>query len=1335
MGNPPKFEKCEDMANLTYLNDASVFHNLKVRFCAKLIYTYSGLFCIVVNPYKRYPIYTATVVKMYLGKRRNEVPPHLWAITETAYRNMLQNTKDQSMLITGASGAGKTENTKKVIAYLAMVATSGKKSDKKASLEDQIVATNPILESYGNAKTSRNDNSSRFGKFIRIHFNSSGKLAGCDIVSYLLEKSRITEQQLVERSYHIFYQLIQPYGDGVGGGLRTKCHLSADIYDYVYVSQGKTTVSSIDDNEELEYTEDAFNVLGFAEQEKFDCYMLTAGVMSCGGIEFKTKGRDDQAECEAVGPETFPGKVAGAFGIDAAAMIKAFCKPRIKVGTEWVVKGQTCEQATNAVGGIARAVFDRIFRWLIEKCNDTLIDASLKKANFCAVLDIAGFEIFEYNGFEQISINFVNEKLQQFFNHHMFVVEQEEYVKEGIDWEMVDFGMGLAAAIIMFEKPMGIWAILEEESLFPKATDKSFEEKLKASLGKLPCFAKAKSATDPNAHFACVHYAGIVSYNVTGWLEKNKDPVNDTVVEIMKSTSKCPLLPLLWKDHPGQPTTTPKDEGKKKKKGGGGKTVSSVYLVSLGELMTTLHNCAPHFVRCLVPNTHKKPGEVEPPLIMHQLTCNGVLEGIRICMRGFPNRMLYPDYKMRYAILGAAEIASSSDNKVAVYALMDKIDFSRDRYRLGHTLVFFRAGALAGLEEARDDLVLKLVRLLQGEVLKRIRGAVYEKKRDQRELIKVVQRQFRQYLQMRDWGWFVLIQKTRPLIGMPNPEEELRLLEEEANRVYGKYKEQLETKAKLEEDNVKIEEEKKALLAQLEKEQGSMKVYHEKQAKCTANIAALENELTDAQATLAEREQERQEALVAKKDLEADNQVIKKDIDDINMSIQKLEQEKTNRDHTIRSLQDEVANQDEIINKLNKEKKHVSESAAKSAEDLQAADDKVAHASSVVKKLESTLDELEGSLEKEKRGRAQVEKERRKVEGELKVAQEDLADLERQKGELESELEAERQARAKAERQRSDLAREFENMGERLNEASGATAAQVELNKKREAEVTKIRKDLEEAHIQQESTLVGLKKKHQDAIAEMTEQIDQLTKMKSKIEKDKQQIMHEIADVRAATDEVHRSAASAEKSHRNLLASLNDLGKKVEEGNLTLGDFEAAKRKMAAENGDLLRQLQELETAANMLTKNKSALAAQLDEQRIIADDVAKDRQSLLGKFRNAEHDVDGMKEHFDEEVSAKENLMRQLNKAQGESDMWRTRYEKDGVGKAEELEMSRLKMQARLSEAESTVGQLNSKLARVEKAKAKLQSELDGMGVQLDQAQILNSSMEKKAKQFDRID
>merc|ERR1719458_181595 len=1216
--NPPKFEQCEDMANLTFLNDASVFWNLKVRFVAKLIYTYSGLFCIVVNPYKRYPIYTGTVVKMYLGKRKNEVPPHLWAITETAYRNMLTNTKDQSMLITGESGAGKTENTKKVIAYLAQVAATGKKKgadDKKVSLEDQIVATNPILESYGNAKTSRNDNSSRFGKFIRIHFNGAGKLAGCDIESYLLEKSRITQQQEVERSYHIFYQLLQPHV----AAMKEKCLVTDDIYDYSYVSQGKVTVASIDDNEELQMTDEAFDIIGFSEEEKWDCYKLTAAIMACGEIKFVQKGRDDQAE---MGDVVFPKKVAELYGCDFNELFKAFCKPKIKVGTEWVTKGQTLEQAHTGVGGIARATFDRIFKWLIIKCNDTLIDKSMKKANFCAVLDIAGFEMFDYNGFEQISINFVNEKLQQFFNNHMFVVEQELYQSEGLDVVMMDFGMDLAACIIMFEKPLGIWSILEEESNFPKATDKTYEDKVKAQhLGKSPSMAKAKSATDPNAHFAISHYAGIVSYNVTNWLDKNKDAVNDTVVEVMKSTSTCALLVLLWEDHPGQPTAAPKDDGKKKKKGGG-KTVSSGYLVSLVELMTTLYSCEPHFVRCLVPNTHKKPGEVEPPLIMHQLTCNGVLEGIRICMRGLPNRMLYPDFKLRYSCLGQDAIKSSSDNKTAVYALMDGIPFDRERYRLGHTLVFFRAGSLGGLEEERDKLVIKWVRFFQGEALKRIRGQVYQKKFDQRELIKVGQRNFRKFLSMRDWGWFIIIQKTRGLIGLPNPQEELEQLEAKAAATWGKYDEQLKTKDRLLEENVSIKEETKALMAQLEKEQGNLSVYHDKQAKANAGIAANEAELKNTQDALAAKERARQDATADKKVLEQEVVAVKKDIDDVNMAITKVEQEKTNRDHTIRSLNDEIASQDEIINKLNKEKKHIGDNAAKSSEDLTVAEEKVNHLSQIKKKLESTLDELESSLEKEKRARTTVEKDRRKIEGELKVTQESVADLERARKELEAtiqrkekdasglmaklddeqslvskvqksikesqarveemeeELEAERQSRAKAERQRSDLARELENLGDRLGEASGATSAQIELNKKREAEVTKLRRDLEEAHIQQESTLASLKEKNQA------------------------HIVHEISDARAATDEVCRSKASAEKSHKNLMNTLNELGKKVEESNLNLGDIENNKKKMASENADLLRALQELENGANMLSKTKLSLADQLEEARAVADQL-----------------------------------------------------------------------------------------------------------------------------------
>merc|ERR1719328_714857 len=782
---------------------------------------------------------------------------------------------------------------------------------------------------------------------------------------------------------------------------------------------------------------------------------------------------------------------------------------------------------------------------------------------------------------------------------------------------------------------------------------------------------------DPNAHFAIIHYAGTVSYNVTGWLEKNKDPVNDTVVDVLKRGS-CELMKTVWADHPGQ--SAPPETEKKKKKGSGPKTVTSVYLVQLAELMGTLNATEPHFIRCIVPNTHKKPLETETPLIMHQLTCNGVLEGIRICMRGFPNRIMYPDFKSRYQILGAAEIANAADNKDGAYALLDKIEFSREKYRLGHTKVFFRAGALAALEEARDEIVLKLVRWMQGQCYGHMKRQVFQIKSDQRELMKVIQRNFRKYQVLRNWGWFILIQKTRPLIGQVNIEEELKNLENKANDAYGAYKDQLDTKARLEDENKAIADEKKALLAQPEKEQGNLSEYTERQAKASAQKADLEVQLADAGVKLTNTEAARQEATVAKKELESENVVIKKDIEDLELAIQKLEQEKTNRDHTIRSLSDEIANQDEAINKLNKEKKHQSENASKAMEDLQAAEDKVDHLSKIKSKLDSTLDELNDSLSREKRARTDVEKQRRKIEGDLKVCQEVVADLERTKKdaentiarkekdysqlssklddeqatvaktqkaikeiqgrveELEEELEAERQARAKAERQRSDLARELESLGERLGEAGGATHAQVELNKKREAEVQKLRKDLEEANIQHDATLMGLKKKHQDAVAEMSEQIDQLSKMKAKIEKDKSTLMHEIQDVRAATDEVARSKASAEKSNKNLIGQLNDHNKKVEEANLTLGDFENAKRKIAAENSDLLRQVQELENQANMLTKTKIQLQSMLDEAKRVADDEAKERHSLLGKFKNLEHELDGIREQLEEESQAKED-------------------------------------------------------------------------------------------------
>merc|ERR1711963_802629 len=401
-------------------------------------------------------------------------------------------------------------------------------------------------------------------------------------------------------------------------------------------------------------------------------------------------------------------------------------------------------------------------------------------------------------------------------------------------------------------------------------------------MGKSAPMAKAKSSTDPNAHFAIIHYAGTVSYNVTGWLEKNKDPVNDTVVDVLKRSS-CELMKVLWADHPGQ--SAPPDEGKKKD---GGKTVSSVYLVQLGELMATLNTTEPHFIRCIVPNTHKKPLETETPLIMHQLKCNGVLEGIRVCMLGFPNRMRYCDYKMRYMILGAEHLATASNDKEGVVKLVNAINFEAEKYRCGHTMVFFRAGALAALEEARDGIVLKLVRWLQGEAYGRIRRKSFQKKSDQRELMKVIQRNFRKYFALRTWGWFIIIQKTKPLIGQINLEDELRMLEEEANASYGKYQEALNVTKRLEEENVAAKEEIQALIKQIESEQGNLSQYTDRQAAASAEKTRLEGVLADCGQQLIAMQNARDGATSEKKTLEAENSVIKKDIEDLELAIQKL---------------------------------------------------------------------------------------------------------------------------------------------------------------------------------------------------------------------------------------------------------------------------------------------------------------------------------------------------------------------------------------------------------------------------------------------------------------
>ncbi|XP_017857508.1 PREDICTED: myosin heavy chain, muscle isoform X31 [Drosophila arizonae] len=1371
--NPPKYEKAEDMSNLTYLNDASVLHNLRQRYYHKLIYTYSGLFCVAINPYKRYPVYTNRCAKMYRGKRRNEVPPHIFAISDGAYVDMLTNHVNQSMLITGESGAGKTENTKKVIAYFATVGASTKKDESqknKGSLEDQVVQTNPVLEAFGNAKTVRNDNSSRFGKFIRIHFGPTGKLAGADIETYLLEKARVISQQSLERSYHIFYQIMS----GAVPGVKEMCFLSDNIYDYYNVSQGKVTVPSIDDAEEFQLADQAFDILGFTKQEKEDVYKITAAVMHMGGMKFKQRGREEQAEQDG---EEEGGRVSKLFGCDTAELYKNLLKPRIKVGNEFVTQGRNVQQVTNSIGALCKGVFDRLFKWLVKKCNETL-DTKQKRQHFIGVLDIAGFEIFDYNGFEQLCINFTNEKLQQFFNHVMFVLEQEEYTKEGIHWDFIDFGMDLLACIELIEKPMGILSILEEESMFPKATDQTFSEKLtNTHLGKSAPFQKPKPPKPGQqaAHFAIGHYAGVVAYNITGWLEKNKDPLNDTVVDQFKK-SQNKLLIEIFADHPGQSGGGEQAKGGRGKKGGGFATVSSAYKEQLNSLMTTLRSTQPHFVRCIIPNEMKQPGMVDAHLVMHQLTCNGVLEGIRICRKGFPNRMVYPDFKMRYQILNPGGIVGIEDPKKCGQLILESTTLDPDMYRIGHTKVFFRAGVLGQMEEFRDERLGKIMSWMQAWARGYLARKGFKKLQEQRVALKVVQRNLRKYLQLRTWPWYKLWQKIKPLLNVSRIEDEIARLEEKAKKAEELHAAEVKVRKELEALNAKLLAEKTALLDSLSGEKGQLQDFQERNAKLTAQKNDLENQLRDIQERLTQEEDARNQLFQQKKKADQEISGLKKDIEDLELSVQKAEQDKATKDHQIRNLNDEIAHQDELINKLNKEKKMQGESNQKTGEELQAAEDKINHLNKVKAKLEQTLDELEDSLEREKKVRGDVEKSKRKVEGDLKLTQEAVADLERNKKELEQtiqrkdkelssitakledeqvvvgkhqrqikelqarieeleeEVEAERQARAKAEKQRADLARELEELGERLEEAGGATSAQIELNKKREAELSKLRRDLEEANIQHESTLANLRKKHNDAVAEMAEQVDQLNKLKAKAEHDRQTCHNELNQTRTACDQLARDKAAQEKIAKQLQHTLNEVQSKLDETNRTLNDFDASKKKLSIENSDLLRQLEEAESQVSQLSKIKISLTTQLEDTKRLADEESRERATLLGKFRNLEHDLDNLREQVEEEAEGKADLQRQLSKANAEAQVWRSKYESDGVARSEELEEAKRKLQARLAEAEETIESLNQKCIGLEKTKQRLSTEVEDLQLEVDRANAIANAAEKKQKAFDKI-
>jgi myosin protein heavy chain len=890
------------MAELTHLNEASVVHNLHTRYMADLIYTYSGLFLVTVNPYTPLPIYTNEYVNMYKGRSREDNKPHIFAMADEAFRNMVDENENQSILVTGESGAGKTENTKKVIQYLAAVAHSQSpvKSRGKphSNLSAQILRANPILEAFGNAQTVRNNNSSRFGKFIRIEFNRDGTIAGAFIEWYLLEKSRVVRLNAQERNYHIFYQLLK----GADRRLKQEFLLDGlDTEDFVYTRDGQDSIVGVSDRDEWDSLMEAFMVMGFSEEDQASILRTIAAVLHLGNISVVKESRSaDQARLAPDAKEV-AAKVCKLLGVPLEPFLRGLLHPKVKAGREWVEKVQTPEQVRFSIDALAKGIYERGFGDLVSRINRQLDRAGmgLDDTRFIGVLDIAGFEIFEHNSFEQLCINYTNEKLQQFFNHHMFVLEQEEYAREQIEWQFIDFGKDLQPTIDLIElsNPIGIFSCLDEDCVMPKATDKTFTEKLNSLWDKK---SQKYRPSRLGQGFILTHYAAEVEYATDGWLEKNKDPLNDNLTRLLAASTDKHIASL-FADCADQDDDIGGMRSRVKK--GLFRTVAQRHKEQLSSLMGQLHLTHPHFVRCILPNHTKRPKQFSGPLVLDQLRCNGVLEGIRIARTGFPNRLPFAEFRQRYEVLCRDMPRGYLEGQAAAKIMLDRFGLDKSLYRIGLTKVFFRAGVLAELEEQRDALITEIMSKFQSVARGYMQRRIAFKRLYRAEATRVIQRNFQVYLDLCDNPWWQLLVRMKPLLGATRTAAEVKKRDDMIRQLNEKMQHEHDNRKKLEDERRTVHAEMLRIQQVLESERALALDKEEIFKRLQLREAELEDKLAGALEDQEKLEDQLDSLLEAKKRAEEDVERCRAQLEQAAGIIARLEHEKSELSGRVEDLE------------------------------------------------------------------------------------------------------------------------------------------------------------------------------------------------------------------------------------------------------------------------------------------------------------------------------------------------------------------------------------------------------------------------------------------------
>ncbi|GMH25775.1 hypothetical protein Nepgr_027618 [Nepenthes gracilis] len=679
----------DDMTKLSYLHEPGVLYNMSTRYALNEIYTYTGNILIAVNPFQRLPhLYDAQMMAHYKGAPLGELSPHVFAIADVAYRAMINEGKSNSILVSGESGAGKTETTKMLMRYLAYL--GGRAATEGRTVEQQVLESNPVLEAFGNAKTVRNNNSSRFGKFVEIQFDKRGRISGAAIRTYLLERSRVCQVSDPERNYHCFYLLCAAPQEEIEkyklGNPKSFHYLNqSNCYELVGVSDAQDYIA----------TRRAMDIVGISKHEQDAIFRVVAAILHLGNIEF-AKGKEIDSSVPKDDKSTFHLQTtAELLMCDPGALEDALCK-RVMITPEEVIKRSLDPLgATVSRDGLAKTIYSRLFDWLVDKINNS-IGQDPNSTCLIGVLDIYGFESFKSNSFEQFCINYTNEKLQQHFNHHVFKMEQEEYTKEEIDWSYIEFVDNQDVLDLIEKKPGGIIALLDEACMFPKSTHETFSQKLYQTFNKHKRFTKPKlSRTD----FTVVHYAGEVQYQSDQFLDKNKDYVVPEHQDLL-SASKCSFVAGLFPQIPEETTKSSKFS-----------SIGSCFKLQLQQLKDTLNSTEPHYIRCVKPNNVLKPAIFENVNVMQQLRCGGVLEAIRISCAGYPTRRTFFEFINRFKILAPEAVQGSYEEKVACMKILEKMGLKG--YQIGKTKVFLRAGQMAELDARRAEKLSNAAKLIQ----------------------------------------------------------------------------------------------------------------------------------------------------------------------------------------------------------------------------------------------------------------------------------------------------------------------------------------------------------------------------------------------------------------------------------------------------------------------------------------------------------------------------------------------------------------------------------------------------------------------------------------------